>query len=252
MAILLVTRGAAGLTLEVETQLGSNGVFLHLTARNDDTAAVERVAPEVVYQHRTYTGELAAAVLPGNERAWDIVLAAPPGPGAFPIVVRTRYAEAGGRARSAVLARVVRTPGAPPTGVRATLAAHPVSDHTTLALTLENQGAAAVGGRVSVVLPDEFSIEPESEPAHVVAGGRTDVPLVVENHRAPPGTAAPVFTLFEYEEDGRHQAVLAGTTLEVASDARARVPLMVGGAATLLMLAVAVAAVRRTAARPRG
>jgi len=161
-------QAAAQLRLEAESQVG-DVVTLRLRATNAAAEAVHDVVPEVVYRHRTVAAERVAAIAPGAAHEWRTALPAPPGPGTFPATIRLRYTARDGQARSELLVHLVRTPGAPPSDVRATLAAEPVSRLGHAAVTLENATPEGVAGRLVVALPFDLRTDPESRPAEVAA-----------------------------------------------------------------------------------
>ncbi len=241
-------QAAAQLRLEAESQVG-DVVTLRLRATNAAAEAVHDVVPEVVYRHRTVAAERVVAIAPGAAHEWRTALPAPPGPGTFPATIRLRYTARDGQARSELLVHLVRTPGAPPSDVRATLAAEPVSRLGHAAVTLENATPEGVAGRLVVALPFDLRTDPESRPAEVAASGRISLPVVVQNVAARPGDHRPVFALFEYDRDGTHHAVLAEATLSVVGRRGDRRPLVVGLAALAVALSILAIAWRRARAR---
>lgn len=247
IAAAVAGRAAAELRLEAETRV-ADGVTLRLRATNLAPEAVHDAVPEIVYRHRTVAADRVDVIGAGAVHEWHVNLPAPPGPGTFPVTVRLRYAERGGRPRSTLLVDLVRTPGAPPPEVRATLATEPVSRLGHAVLTLENAAPQQVAGRVVVALPADLHTDPESRAAEVAASGRVSLPIVVENVGARPGDVRPIFTLFEYDRGGTHQAVLGEATLAVVGSRDALRPLLVGIVALALalgMLAVALRSGRR-------
>jgi len=222
---------------------------VHLVVSNTGTETARDVVPELLYQHRTYDGE-RAQLEPTIRRAWRFALAPPDGVGTFPATLRVRWSDPDAGAGSLVLVVLVATPGALESPLAATWIVEPITRLGHAHLQLENPGAVPVAGRVVFVLPDHLTTEPESEPAAVPAGGRTTVPLVIENRGAPPGRSYSISAVFTYTESGTHHAVLAETTAPVVGGSGAdRIPPLAIGAGALAvalgLLAVAWRAARR-------
>jgi hypothetical protein len=133
--------------------------------------------------------------------------------------------------------------------VHATLTVSPVTRFGRAAVALENPTPAPVYGRVIVALPDGLTIEPESQPAAVPARGRSEVPLVVQNDGAAPGSSAPMFALFDYVADGRRHLSVAPAVVTVDTGRAAASPLLVGAAALGLALTLLAVAWRRAGRR---
>ncbi len=253
IALLLGAAGAAptagaALRLEAESRV-SDGVTLRLRATNTAAEPAEDVVSEVVYHHRTVVPERVAAIDPGAAHEWAMTLPAPPGPGTFPVTVRVRWAARDGEMRSEVLVHLVRTPGAPPSDVHATLETEPVSRLGRVVVTLENAGSERVAGRLVVALPPDLRTDPESRAAEVAPSGRVALPVAVQNAGARPGDVRPVFALFEYDRDGAHHTVLATGTLRVVARGTDRRPLLVGLGALAVALSILAVALRSARAR---
>ena len=122
-------RGAPRLELVAETTPP-----LAVTARNVGDEPADDVAPAVVYQHRTWTGD-AVRLDPGTGHDWRFDLPSPPEPGTAPAIVRVRYRDPRGRTRGVPLV-VALGPYGPPGPVDAKLESGPVqgAGHGTLAL----------------------------------------------------------------------------------------------------------------------
>ena len=239
---------AAQLRVEAESHV-ADGVALRLRATNTTPEAARDVVPEVVYRHRTVVADRAEVIDGGGAHEWRTTLPAPPGPGTFPVIIRLRYAGRNGQARSDLLVHLVRTPGAPPPDVQATIATEPVSRLGHAVVTLENAAPAQVAGRLVVALPGDLRTDPESRAAEVGASGRVSLPIVVENVGARPGDVRPIFALFEYDLDGTHHAVLGEATLAVVGRAGELRPLLVGLAALVVTLSTLALALRGARAR---
>jgi len=251
---LLVGAVAAGtalaeLRVEGESQV-ADGVSLRVRATNTAPEAVRDVVPEVVYRHRTVVADRVDLIEGGAVHEWRTNLPAPPGPGTFPVTIRLRYADRDGPARPALLVHLIRTPGAPPPDVQATIATEPVSRMGQAVVTLENAAADQVAGRLVVALPDDLRTDPESRAVEVVGSGRVSLPIVVENVGARPGDVRPIFAVFEYDRDGTHHAVLGEATLAVVGSRSALRPLLIGLGALAVALTILALAVRRARARP--
>ena len=222
---------------------------VHLVVSNTGTETARDVVPELLYQHRTYDGE-RAQLEPTIRRVWRFSLAPPDGVGTFPATLRVRWSDPDAGASSLVLVVLVATPRALESPLAATWTVEPITRLGHAHLQLENPGAIPVAGRVVFVLPEHLTTEPESEPAAVPAGGRTTVPLVIENRGAPPGRSYSISAVFTYTESGTHHAVLAETTAPVVGGSGAdRIPPLAIGAGALAvalgLLAVAWRAARR-------
>ncbi|HLK09812.1 MAG TPA: hypothetical protein VKW76_00355 [Candidatus Binatia bacterium] len=243
--------GAITIRLDAETTVAAAATTLRLTATNAGGETARHIAPEVTWLDRPRPAEAVAALDPGGRQRWDLALPPAPAAGAFPLVIRVRYADANGYPLSALLVHLVRTPGAPAGPVRAGLVAGPVTTFGTARLRLEDPGPRAVAGRVVVALPAELTTDPESQPAQVPAQGHVELPLVVQNASALVGSAYPMYALFEYDWEGVHQAVVGEATLRVAAASAAGrgVPLAVGTAALLATLALFAVLWRRDARR---
>ena len=234
---------AAELRLEAESRVADT-VILRVRATNPGPEAVHDVMPEVVYRHRTVGEDRVGVIDGGTAHEWRTTLPAPSGPGTFPVTIRLRYVDGRGQPRSTLLVHLVRTPGAPPPEVQATVATEPVSRLGHAVVTLENAAPEQVAGRLVVALPRDLRTDPESRAVEVAAAGRISLPIVVENVGAQPGDVRPVFALFEYDRDGTHHAVLGEATVAVARTSDASRPLLVGIGALVLALGILALALR--------
>jgi hypothetical protein len=224
---------------------------VHLVVSNTGTETARDVVPQLLYQHRTYDGE-RAQLEPTIRRAWRFSLAPPDGVGTFPATLRLRWSDPDAGASSLALVVLVTTPGAVESRLAATWVVEPITRLGHARLQLENPGAVPVAGRVVFVLPEHLTTEPESEPAAVPAGGRTTVPLVIENQGAPPGRSYSISAVFTYTENGTHHAVLAETTAPVVvGSGEDRIPPLAIGAGALAV-ALGLLAVAWRAAGRRG
>jgi hypothetical protein len=253
VAVPLRGEAAPGLVLTGEARLGGPGT-LELVATNLGPEPLAGVAPEVVFAHRTESGD-AVALAPGERRSWTFTLAPPEGVGMFPVTVRAGYRDGEGRAGSAVLVLAVGTPDARAGPVEARLLLGRVVGSSGAQLVLSSQAAVPIAGRAALVTAGGLQPQPETQPAEVPAHGETRVPFVIEDIGAELDEPQPVFGLLEYELDGVHHAALARAEATVLPGARARRsrPLLVGlGALAVAFLLLAVAwhtARRRTSGR---
>ena len=248
MALAATTRGA---TLQATaTASVTDHAVLRLEAVNGGDAPVADVIPQVVYQGREEYGAALASLPAGARHVWTFDLPPPAEPGAVPAMFRVTYTEPDGHRTSIPAVASVETPGllAVPE-VRATLTVSPVTRFGHGAVVLENPTPAPVYGRVIVALPGGLTIEPESQPASVAAQGRSEVPIVVQNEGAVPGSSAPMFALFDYVADGRRHLSLASAAATVDTGHAAASPLLVGAAALGLALALLGVAWRRAGRR---
>lgn len=239
LVVARVATAAPSLDVEAEVRAGE-APGLRLAARNtgDEVAGA---TPEVLYRHQTLGGDLVR-LAPGARHEWSFSLPPPEEPGTFPVTARVRWP--GG---AVPVVAVLAGPGAPPSEVVATLDAEPMSRIGSVRLRLENRGARAAAGRVALVLPGELRTEPESQPAEVPAHGETTVPMTLDASRARPGTRPAVWAVFEYEAAGVHHAVVAKSDVLVVVREGERRPLVVGGTALVLAVAVLAVALRRAA-----
>src|SRR5579871_2954529 len=135
--------GAITIRLDAETTVAAAATTLRLTATNAGGETARHIAPEVTWLDRPRPAEAVAALDPGGRQRWDLALPPAPAAGAFPLVIRVRYADANGYPLSALLVHLVRTPGAPAGPVRAGLVAGPVTTFGTARLRLEDPGPRA-------------------------------------------------------------------------------------------------------------
>jgi hypothetical protein len=239
--ILVATAASAVVRVEVE---GTTAPDLRITASNAGDEPADEVVPEVLYQHRSWTGA-AVRLGPDERHEWGFALPAPPGPGTFPAIVRVRYRDPLGRRGAVPLVLALSTPGVPMSVIEARLETGTVrgEGHGTFVLT--NSGVQPIAGRAVFVLPGGITTEPESMPAQVAPGGRTVVPLVVQAADLPPGRY-PVYATFEYTRDGTPSVVVGSATIEVVAGAPAgrNLRLLVGAAALVTALLAVVLAGR--------
>ena len=171
------------------------------------------------------------------------------------MVIRVRYADPNGLPLSALLVHVDHTPDAQRGSVRVALPLMRVAGQGTAALTIDNPTTQQIGGRVVVVVPEEFTPDPESQAATVPATGRASVPFGIENLRGPVDSRYPAYAWFDYRQDGARAIALATTTIDTLPRPASRVPIVVvatlaAGAAALL--AVALRRSRRLGTRSAG
>lgn len=253
LLVAVVARPAAAtitIELNAEGRL-ENGVAFTLSAKNTGNEAAHDVEPEVAYEGKTTRGDALATLEPNTSHEWKFALAAPPGTGTYPVVVRLRYADANGYPLSALLVHLQRTAGARSGPARPTLTSGPVSRFGNAKLVIENPGPQPIAGRLTLVLPTEFQTDPENQPAQVPAQGRNEMTLVFQNAGALPGSAYPIYATFEYDQDGIHHAVVSNTTVNVVigSTGTHVPPLVIGGGALLLVIGALVFAWRSAAER---
>jgi hypothetical protein len=257
LGVLLVTAllaHSAGATITIELNAEGrvdDGVTFTLSAKNSGNEAAHDVEPEVVYEGKTSRGDALAALAPTTSHEWKFVLPAPPGTGTYPIIVRLRYADANGYPLSALLVHLQRTAGARSGPARPTLTSSPVSRFGNAHLVIENPGPQPLAGRLTLVLPTEFQTDPENQPVQVPAQGRQEMPLVFQNAGALPGSTYPIYTTFEYDQDGLHHAVVAGASVSVVvgSEGWHVPPLAIGGGALIVVIGVLGLAWRNAAQR---
>jgi hypothetical protein len=241
----------AGGALEAETSLAvGDRVALEIDVRNPGDRAVSAITPEVVYGGRSERGETIPELAAGARHRWTFDLPRPVEPGSIPAVIHVRYTGDDGQRAAVPVVASVSTPGLLPVPeVRATLTTSPVTRFARAVLLLENPLPAPVHGRVVVVLPDGLTIEPESQPAEVAAGSRSEVPLILQNRDEPAGVTVPIFALFEYDLDGRRHLAVASARADVAGGRPPFPPLAIGGSALVLAVALLALAWWRAARR---
>jgi hypothetical protein len=222
---------------------------LEVVILNPRATALAGVLPEVVYQHRTLRGA-PVRLDPGGRHTWEIDLPPALRPGAAAAVVRVRAEDPSAPAGVPVVVALVATAGTLPAAVRVSIESEPVTRAGRADVRLANPGAAAVDGRVVVVLPDGLATDPQTYPARVPPAGSTVVTISIENRGAlPPGTY-PVYALFEYAEGDSQQTATAKGLVAVAPPAGSEsLPLLVGATALLLAIALLGLALRRSARR---
>jgi len=241
----------AGTRLDVTTEARfDDPPTLRLTVVDVGDADADDVVPEIHFLHRTVVGD-AAHLTPGTQHEWRLALFAPPRPGTFAPTGRVRYVDALGERASVPVAALFATPGAPATAVGARLEVGAIGLASSGRVVLDNGGTDAIAGRVAFLLPDGLGTEPESLPAQVPGGRQTVVQFTVERRGGPPPGEYPVYALFEYTADAVQHAALARTIVRVAEgdDGRRARPLLVGGAALAIALALLAVAWRRSARR---
>ena len=251
VALVAVEHAArASVVLEATTAVESRDPpAVQLIVTNTGTETARDVVPELLYEHRTYDGE-RAQLEPTIRRAWRFALAPPDGVGTFPATLRVRWSDTTEGSGSLAVVVLVATPGAVESPLAATWTLEPIGRLGHARLQLENPGATPVAGRVVFVLPAHLTTEPESEPAAVPAGGRTTVPLVIENHGAEPGRSYGISAVFTYTESGTHHAVLAETTAPVVGGSgQERIPALAIGLSALAVSLGLLALAWRAAGR---
>jgi hypothetical protein len=249
LACAATARAGAALDAGASVTVGDR-VALQVDARNVGDGSLSAVAPEVDYAGRSQHGEAVAELAPGAQHTWTFDLPLPAEPGSIPAVIHVRYTGDDGHRAAVPVVATVSTPGLLPVPeVRATLTTSPVTRFARAVLLLENPLPAPVHGRVVVVLPGGLTIEPESQPAEVAREGRSEVPLVLQNEDEVAGTVVPVFALFEYDLDGRRHLIVASARAEITGGRPPLPPLVVGGSALALALALLALAWRKVSRR---
>lgn len=253
LALLLVSRSAwadAPLAIDASTTLTADGTTLRLGVQNTGDTPARDVRPSIHHQGVTHEGAPLASLAAGNTHDWTIALARPAEPGAFPAIVELRWVDATGATRTTPHVVAVGTPGLPPPDVTLAFETTPIGRYGRATLTLQNHGPVPIHGRVVVALPSELVTEPVSQAADVAAGQRLVLPIVLQRQGdARPGTP-PAFAFFDYGLEGRRHVVVSRTTVDVRAPTGSVSPLVVGGAALALALAV-LAVAWRIAARRR-
>jgi hypothetical protein len=256
MMVALAATSPAAVTLETTaTASVRDRALLRLEVANIGDAPADDVTPEVVYQGHDVRGESVTELHPGDRHTWSFDLPGPAEPGALPAVFHVTYTDPARHRASVPAVAAVVTPGLLPVPeVRATLTASPVTRFGRGVVMLENPTPAPIYGRLIMVLPAGLTTEPQSQAAGVAAGGRSEVPIVLQNEGAPPGSSAPVFALFDYVLDGRRHLSVAPAVVTVSAEHAAVSPLLVGAGAlgvALVLLAVAWHGAARRVARAR-
>jgi hypothetical protein len=251
MMVALSATSWAGVTLDTSaTASVSDRALMRLEVANVGDAPADDVTPEVVYQGREVRGEPLAELRPGDRHTWSFDLPRPAEPGALPAVFHVMYTDPARHRASVPAVAAVVTPGLLPVPeVRATLTASPVTRFGRGVVALENPTSEPIYGRLVMVLPAGLTTEPESQAAGVAAQGRSEVPIVVQNEGARPGSSAPVFALFDYALDGRRHLSVAPAVVTVSAEHAAVSSLLVGAAALGLALALLTVAWRGAARR---
>jgi hypothetical protein len=168
-------------------------------------------------------------------------------------VIQVRYTDSTGHRTSVPAVATVATPGMLPVlEARATLTTTPVARFGRATVTIENPTPVPIHGRLITVLPAGLTTEPESQPAEVPARGSREVPIVVQDDGAVRGATASMFALFEYNLDGRWHLIVAPAGVTVSTASATESPLLVGGIALGLALALLALAWHRAARRVAG
>jgi hypothetical protein len=255
LVLLLVLRAAASaaappVTVSASATVGER-TLVTVEVRNTGAQPVTAVAPEVVYRGLEVRADRAADLAPGGQETWTFTLPPPDQPGTVPAAIQVRY-HAGSQARSVPTVAAVSTPGLlPGEEVAATLTASAATGFAQAQLVLENPTAAAIHGRVVVLLPAGLETEPVSQAADVPPHGRRSLTLVLQTGASAPPSPAPVVVLFEYGRDGRRHLAVASASVTIGGGTAVR-PLSVGIAALATALALLALAWHRASRRHRG
>lgn len=251
--VLVTPRGGRadlGVKLEVDATVDAT-VAVTVVATNTGDEAVQAVVPEVRLQSTARRAEALTTLEVGQAHTWVLTLPPPGGPGTYALIARLAYAGGHRRSLGTDVVRLVSTPGLTGAAVTATLTVEPTDTHGTATFTLVNPTLLPIAGRVLPILPAQFTTDPETLPAQIPPQGRVVATFIVENGGALPGDSFPLYALFEYEQRGIHQSVLADAPLVVVPPrpGGAAPPLAIGGAALLLTAGLLALAWRRAARR---
>jgi hypothetical protein len=138
---------------------------------------------------------------------------------------------------SSVIVARLRTERAPGGPVRVTLDPHYTRGISGAWAGVDNAGPVPIQGRLSLALPAEFSMHPETIDVEVPAGGHKDVWTVIEKQHGLPGSTYAIYAVFQYEADGVHQTAVAESTAAImASERRWFVRFIVPALAAITLL----------------
>jgi hypothetical protein len=245
-ALVLASPARGAATLVVSGSAVFDGrTALRVVAENTGDAAADAVRPEVVFQHRTLTGE-PAPLAPAARHEWRFDLPPPPRPSTHPATVTVRYRDPAGVDRSQPYVVLVTTPGAPSSPVTIRIETRPVARVGTAWVRLVNASDTAIAGRLFAVLPGALRTEPESQAGQVPARGEATVPIVLEDGGAEPGARLPLYVVFEHTTDGVHFTALGEGSAEIGVATDGSLPLIVGAASLTAVLLLLVLAARRS------
>lgn len=249
MATIVASPVLAGVQLEtsISDALATTTKVRLGVVNTGDENAIE-IRPLVVFRGKEVEPDLVDLLVPGARYAWELDFPLADAAGAFPITAWIRYRDGYGEYFNVPIVHLVGTPGYGGDEVAIDLEATPIGDVGHVKVRLRNPSAAAVAGRLVVLLPDNLGIEPKSQPAEVPAGAETDVPLVLQNVSATEGSNYPIQVLFEYDAGGVHHTALGRVMVPVvAVDGGSVRPVVIGGISLLIALALLVFAWRRAA-----
>jgi hypothetical protein len=206
-----VARGVVDVQATARGRIDGNVVQVDLSVTNAGTDDAYAVVPEVELQSGRQQGLAVPALEGGDAHAWQLALPVPAGPGTYPLIARVRYADARGTPLSAVVVDLVCAPPCARDAVRVAFPAWTLflQERYLVSVAVENGGAAPLAVDLHAVLPDELPGQVTQRPVVAPAGGRADVPVVIENAHAQPGGTYAAWALVEFDADGLHHAAVA-------------------------------------------
>lgn len=233
MTLLACTRAGAMIRIDLtaESQVAAT-VSLRLIAGNGGGEAARDLLPTVTAFGEEQSAPLRPTLDPGGTQIWELAFPAPPEPGAFPMIIRVRYADPNGNQLSALLVHTDRTPDTPKPGARATLSLVRVAGEGEARLAIENPAGQPLPGRVVLVAPAEFSVEPDTRDVTVPASGRAEASFRLTNLRAPVGSTYPLYAWFDYREGSHRQLALGTSSIEVEAPPQSALPRTIGAVAS--------------------
>jgi hypothetical protein len=189
---------------------------------NEGTDPVRDVEVEAV--SGAWTGRSPAKVHtigPDESRDYTLTVSPlPPGPGKYPVVVRTRYTDREGRRFSMVTPADIVIGGIKPDlWMTPTLDSAKIVDSARLTLRMASLEDAPLAVSVRLVLPDEFTC-PHAERRITLAPDAENLEVFdIVNRTGVSGSSYTVLAVLESETGGMHRTDTASGTLWVDTPA---------------------------------
>lgn len=244
LALLPTVARADAINLQLSTEFRTDDFTqLTITTANVGEIAARQVTAETLFGGERQNTDTVETLAPGERKIWAVTIPPVPGPGTFPLKVGLRYVDANDYPSSALLVHLVRSPGAPASPVHARVEISPTAGIGSGTFHLENPLSHPLRGRVTLVLPREFTAEPPVQDIELQAQERMQLPLSLSNSNALLGSRYPATALFEYDDDNVHYTVAANTVFDVnyGPTDRSHGWMIAAGGAVLLLALIAVA-----------
>jgi hypothetical protein len=220
LALAATAARASFITLTIETRSSATdtGLVLNVRVTNQGDEAALSIRTEAALDGTPVVQTLARRLDVGESAEGALNLGALPAtPGVYAATLRTHYTDLNGYPFSAP--QVVTVPTNATTGpmgpVEAGMEPARLTRDGALRVVLRPMSATNIDARVRLVLPREIQAEPAEHNVVLFPGQDRVCEFALRNTSGRPGSRYATFAAVEYEYDGRHDALVRTSTIEI-------------------------------------